>query len=686
MIIKSIELNNIRSYTKAHLRFPEGSVSLSGDIGAGKSSILVAIEFALFGIKRGEISGGALLRHGAKEGYVILALEVSGKDVVIKRVLKRTKQGVKQESGYLVVEGVKTELTPEEIKARVLDLLGYPKDLLKKGKDLVYRFTVYTPQEQMKAIVFEGKEDRLNTLRKVFGIDKYKKIRENAVLYNSELKGRKRTLEGKTYGLEEKIKKRDERAKEIQKIKQIIKELEPKLNEKKREVSDYKKGMQEDEKTISNLNELRNRVKIIDTQLMNKYLMRRQTKEKMEQLNKQIEEMEKNGLSEVTEKNYSKFIKEKREWLKEKEGQYHKLNKSIGEIESSIKSSKQVIDKINSMRQCPTCEQDVTSSHKEKIFERENKKIEGFWKEKAELEQKLNDKNREIAGLNEEIEKLLNNEKNAAIERERIKSYYEKKEQLREYEKHLEQLKKEIGELNSEKIEKNKSIEAFGDIEKRYESAKITLENMQKEERELERQATEQKAYLSENEKTLKLYDDEISEKKKFKKDIQRINKIQNWLEEHFLNLMTVIEKKVMGRLYNEFNELFVEWFRILIEDETLNVRLDEQFSPVIEQNGFETDISYLSGGEKTSVALAYRLALNKVINDFITHLNTRHVIILDEPTDGFSDEQLDNVRDVLGQLNVRQVIIVSHEAKIESFVDNIIRVEKEHNKSTIIT
>ena len=234
MIIRSLELHNIRSYSNAHIRFPEGSVLLSGDIGAGKSSILVAIEFAFFGIKRGDISGSALLRHGQKEGHVVLNIEVEGKDVIIKRTLKRSKYGVKQDSGFLVVDGVKTEGTPEELKARVLDILGYPSDLLKKGKDLVFRFTVYTPQENMKSILFEGKEERLNTLRKVFGIDKYKRIRENATIYITELKGRKRNLQGRVYGLEEKIEARGQKIKEGEELKKKVDELVPMVNEKKK--------------------------------------------------------------------------------------------------------------------------------------------------------------------------------------------------------------------------------------------------------------------------------------------------------------------------------------------------------------------------------------------------------------------------------------------------------------------
>ncbi len=139
-----------------------------------------------------------------------------------------------------------------------------------------------------------------------------------------------------------------------------------------------------------------------------------------------------------------------------------------------------------------------------------------------------------------------------------------------------------------------------------------------------------------------------------------------------------------MLNIYSLFNELFQDWFDILIEDDTVHARIDDTFSPVIIQNGYEVSFNTLSGGEKTSASLAYRLALNRVINDVIHQVNTKDLLILDEPTDGFSTEQLDKVRDVLDKLNLKQTIIVSHETKIESFVDSVIHVQKEGHVSSI--
>ena len=178
--------------------------------------------------------------------------------------------------------------------------------------------------------------------------------------------------------------------------------------------------------------------------------------------------------------------------------------------------------------------------------------------------------------------------------------------------------------------------------------------------------------------------DQQIWELQEKERRLFSIKEKYHWLDQHFLHLTYSIEKQVMLNLHCLFNQLFQEWFAILINDENIYSHLDEAFTPIIEQNGYEISFSNLSGGERTSAALAYRLALNRVINEVISAIKTKDLLILDEPTDGFSSEQLDKVREVLEKLNLRQTIIVSHESKIESFVENVIRVRKEGHISEI--
>src|SRR3989338_5098795 len=105
---------------------------------------------------------------------------------------------------------------------------------------------------------------------------------------------------------------------------------------------------------------------------------------------------------------------------------------------------------------------------------------------------------------------------------------------------------------------------------------------------------------------------DEVEKKQMEKTRIEGLNEIINWLDGNFMNIMEIMEQHVMLALQYEFNTFFQSWFEIIIQN-GISVRIDENFAPVISQNGFETDYQNLSGGEKTSVALAYRLALNKV-------------------------------------------------------------------------
>jgi len=247
-----------------------------------------------------------------------------------------------------------------------------------------------------------------------------------------------------------------------------------------------------------------------------------------------------------------------------------------------------------------------------------------------------------------------------------------------------ELMKKEIGQINVRKMELSGKLDGLNGIEEDYKVIRGDFDKIQLDERRLEINRKELEVKVSEISKLVKVLGEEINKKLGLKSMLGKMSQYQNWLDEYFISLMNTMEKHVMLQVYAEFNDLFQQWFNALIEDETLNVRLDDEFTPYVEQNGYETSIDNLSGGEKTAVALAYRLALNKVINDIVGEMKTKDILMLDEPTDGFSSEQLDKIRVVLEDLGIKQVLIVSHESKIESFVDNVIRVNKDEHISEV--
>ncbi len=200
MKLKKITLNNIRSYENQEIVFPEGSILLSGDIGSGKTSILLGIEFALFGLQPGQ-RGTSLLRNGKNEGGVIMEFEVDNSSIIIERTLKRGKT-VSQDYCSIIIDGERQEPSVSELKDKVLELLSYPKEFSKK-QNILYKFTVYTPQEEMKQIILQDPDTRVNTLRHIFGIDKYKKVLENTSMLASKLREEKRVKEGITLNLEQ---------------------------------------------------------------------------------------------------------------------------------------------------------------------------------------------------------------------------------------------------------------------------------------------------------------------------------------------------------------------------------------------------------------------------------------------------------------------------------------------------
>ncbi|MBU2616084.1 MAG: SMC family ATPase, partial [Nanoarchaeota archaeon] len=165
--------------------------------------------------------------------------------------------------------------------------------------------------------------------------------------------------------------------------------------------------------------------------------------------------------------------------------------------------------------------------------------------------------------------------------------------------------------------------------------------------------------------------------KEKIREQINYLRGLQDWIQEKFITMINLTEKNVMTKLRSEFSSIFCEWFLILVSD-SLSVRLDEDFTPIISNQDYEIEYDFLSGGERTAVALAYRLALNQVLNSLLSRIKTKNMIILDEPTDGFATEQIDKMRDIFEQLKAEQIILVSHEEKIEGFVDHIIRIKKD--------
>ena len=154
------------------------------------------------------------------------------------------------------------------------------------------------------------------------------------------------------------------------------------------------------------------------------------------------------------------------------------------------------------------------------------------------------------------------------------------------------------------------------------------------------------------------------------------------WLSGPFRESVLKLEHRLLARAQDDFDRAFSRHFSTLIEDPALVARCDAAFTPLVEIDGEWTPPEALSGGERTSLALAYRLALGQVVRAAgRLKLDT---IILDEPTDGFSPEQVSRMGELLEEIGIPQVLLVSHEGGLASVADRVIRVRKESGISTV--
>lgn len=683
MILRNIKLDNIRSYISQEISFPEGSVLLSGDIGTGKSTVLLAIEFALFGISKGYLSGNSLLRNGKDKGSVYLEFKINNKDVAIKRNLKRSGNVVSQDYGYISIDGKKQELSALELKQAVLDLLNYPPESLTKSKSLIYRYTVYTPQEEMKQILTGDKEIRLDALRRIFGIDKYRTIKENTKIFLSYIKNKKKELETLISTLPQKEEEKLNMQQSLSEFESNLNTIDTEINTLKSELKIKSSDLKVIEYDIKKFNQLKNELDIKETNLKNKLNERKNLIEEIEELKNYIEKID---LKEELDLNIlSDQIKSKENEIKLLGDSLSQISYKVSSFDVSIKNSEKIGKDIFILKKCPVCHQDVSEAHKEHINSLEESKIKEAQENKKIYVKREKEARTVLESLKREVSELEGKKYEVQLIQIKIKNNKEKESKINKLNNNLKMIRKEIGLINSKKLELQKELEKFMGLEESYSSVNEELEYLREKNIKIEIQKSRLETQISELNRQLSKLNKEINKQSLLKQKLNNLININAWLELNFIKLIENIESHIMLKINTDFNDLFERWFNMLVESENLNIRLDDLFTPIIDQNGYEIEYENLSGGEKTAAALAYRLSLNQVINMLVSIINTKDIIILDEPTDGFSEDQLDKIRIVLNELKTKQTIIVSHESKIESFVDAIVRFNKKNHISEVI-
>ena len=189
MKIEIVQLENIRSHVKSTVPFTRGFNCLVGGLGCGKSSVLYAVDFALFGEPLGR-SFEYLLREGADEGKVTVQFAQNGRTYKLTRGLKRRGKGLGQDFEELklfedetLIASMKSDAIAEQFKA----ITGLDKEL--------YREIVWVRQEHLKELLDARPRERQRRLDELFGLADYETAWSNILEYQREYEGEKRAYE-----------------------------------------------------------------------------------------------------------------------------------------------------------------------------------------------------------------------------------------------------------------------------------------------------------------------------------------------------------------------------------------------------------------------------------------------------------------------------------------------------------
>ena len=672
MLVRRLSLRNIRSYNdgeEVNLAIPEGVILFEGDIGSGKSTLLYALEFGLFGFS--DMKGAHLLSEGKSQGSVSVTFESGEREHTIERHLKVRGADVVQDECYISSGGERTRLSPSDLKERVVALLGFNEPTHPKAESLVYRYAVFTPQEQMKDILVQNAEHRLHVIRRVLGAQSYQVAAENSELVEKRIKV-------SAYGLKKASEDLEYKEGELRGKSGIVARLEeeiPQLAEREASSSDLVRGLEgEWKESLGQREALRRsegKIPLLKQEILDLQSEMREAEEKLreqeEVLSKEIDPVTAHFESRKRPSSASTVLEGS---LDAKKDELARLKASKQAIEDDLTKHHDLITKGI----CPLCGQKIPRDLRSKT---------------AHTERELDATAESITELAMLVSRL-SSELDAARAFERDeKDYHQAIKEKGRIEREINSLRKKLQHSNGRlSLRRTELAGVTAEADKLQEvSARVSsLESRLKEARQEEKQASlavrQARTELADAAGELHRLSTEVKKKREDVEKARRLSSFAGWLSTFFRPTVELIEKQTLSQAAARFNEHFQRFFTSLVEDPDMVVRVKEDFTPLFERQGFEQDFEALSGGERTSMALAYRFALNSTVNEALS--SRPELVILDEPTDGFSKEQIYKMRGLLEELDSRQVILVSHETELESMADHIFRVEKRDGTSTV--
>ncbi|WNZ29395.1 MAG: SMC family ATPase [Candidatus Bathyarchaeota archaeon] len=691
MKLQSLQLENIRSHVKTKVPFVGGFNCLVGGLGQGKSTVLYAIDFVLFGDPIGR-SYDYLLREDAQKGKVTAEFIHNGKHYKIQRALERKGNGISQDTDHLklykdgeLVASNKNDAVLEELTA----LTGLDKN--------IFREIIWVRQEHLKELIDITPRQRQTKLDKLFGLSNYDIAWSGLHQFEREYEVEKRVLERDVDVI--RVGKLEENyinaVEEFSSITGQIHEAKQKFAQAESELmkaSACLESLEEMRKTTEELQrkqvQLKTNLGNLGYQIKKMSVQNETEKRRLDELKRLLNQME-------TKEEQSQRILQEIGWdldkpLTEYQNQLSRIEEQLrtirveqGTTQREMQTSEANISSIVAENKCPRCLQELTGDYKDSL--------------KNNLQQEKAEKQKLLTELQEKLDELRNVQSKASTAVSNLQQVIlrieDTKRQINEKHEFLAQNSLEIQKAEEDKKNLQKQLEETRTEIANFDVAELDFARKNKETAlTVHRDAKNELTNLERKKDDLAIRVDELKERIDIvQKKIERKESIYKLLE--IIDRIRVAYRSIQPKLRKEF----VTYLQLSVQQmldnlvgdlgPTLNVKIDETYSPFVNsQEGYEREVSNLSGGERTLLAFAYRIGLGQLIMQAKTG-HGLYMLLLDEPTEslGREDGSVDRLAEAVSRLNsIEQIIAVTHNESFAEKAEHVIRIEKENGESQV--
>ncbi|MEM4389383.1 MAG: SMC family ATPase [Candidatus Micrarchaeia archaeon] len=231
-LIRRIRLENWRSHRATELTFSKGTNLLVGPMGAGKTSVVEAVCFALYGtfpaLRRKEVELDAVITRGEKSAAVELEFELDGRSYSVRREFGRESKARLEIDGRLVIEQPK-RVTEELERALRADYE-------------VFARAIYAEQNGIDELLRLSPKERKKRVDEILGILFFERAGDGAGQVARKIKERSEELAARLAEL-----KAEELEVEVDALKRELaeaKEEEKRLDEELRRLGDVAEAKQ----------------------------------------------------------------------------------------------------------------------------------------------------------------------------------------------------------------------------------------------------------------------------------------------------------------------------------------------------------------------------------------------------------------------------------------------------------